>query len=143
MVLLKSHIQGQTEQLITLQQTLDNANAMHSEKDNKIVTLQKQLDLLTQSNEDMSDNSAKTAEQMTELCNTLDERDKKISHLELNLSDVAEEKELLKSEMANQTQELVNQVKDLRAKLEEVPLYIYIFFNQQYFYKLCYNLCSV
>ena len=96
---------------------------MHSEKDNKIVTLQKQLDLLTQSNEDMSDNSAKTAEQMTELCNALDERDQRISHLELNLSDGAEEKELLKSEMANQTQELVNQVKDLRAKLEEVPLY--------------------
>ena len=96
---------------------------MHSEKDNKIVTLQKQLDLLTQSNEGMSDNSAKTAEQMTELCNALDERDQRISHLELNLSDVAGEKELLKSEMANQTQELVNQVKDLRAKLEEVPLY--------------------
>ena len=142
MVLLKTHIQGQTEQLITLQQTLDNANAMHNENDNKIVTLQKQLDLLTQSNEDMSHNSAKTAEQMTELCNALDERDQRISHLELNLSDVAEEKELLKSEMANQTQELVNQVKDLRAKLEEVPLYSLIF-NQQYFYELCYNLCCV
>lgn len=128
MVLLKTHIQEQTEQLITLQETLNNSNTMHNEKDKKIVMLQKQLDGLTRSNEDMSNNSAKIAEQMTELCNALDERDERISHLELTLSDVAEERELLKNEMANQTQELVNQVKDLRAKLEEVPLY----FNLQY-----------
>ena len=126
-MLLKKHIQEQTEQLISMQETLDNSNTMHNEKDNKIATLQQQLDTLTQSNADMSNNSQAIAEQMVELRNALDDRNKRISFLELNLSEVAEERELLKNEMASQAQELLNQVKDLRAQLEEVRLFVVVY----------------
>jgi chromosome segregation ATPase len=126
-VLLKTHIQKQTEQLISMQETLDNSNTMHDEKDNKIATLQQQLDTLTQSNADMSNNSQAIAEQMVELRNALDDRNKRISFLELNLCEVAEERELLKNEMASQAQELLNQVKDLRAQLEEVRLFVVVY----------------
>jgi chromosome segregation ATPase len=105
-----------------MQETLDGSDAMHDEKDNRISTLEQQLYTLTQSNEDMSNNSQAIAEQMIELRNAVDDRNQRISHLELNLSEMSEERELLKSEMANQTQELLNQVKDLRAQLEEVRL---------------------
>lgn len=126
-MLLKTHIQKQTEQLISMQETLDNSNTMHDEKDNKIATLQQQLDTLTQSNADMSNNSQAIAEQMVELRNALDDRNKRISFLELNLCEVAEERELLKNEMASQAQELLNQVKDLRAQLEEVRLFVVVY----------------
>lgn len=126
-MLLKTHIKKQTEQLISMQETLDNSNTMHDEKDNKIATLQQQLDTLTQSNADMSNNSQAIAEQMVELRNALDDRNKRISFLELNLCEVAEERELLKNEMASQAQELLNQVKDLRAQLEEVRLFVVVY----------------
>ncbi len=110
-----------------MQEAIDNSNRIHNEKDNEkdneISTLQQQLNTLTQSNDDMSNNSQTISEQMVELRNALDDRNQRISHLELNLSEVAEERQLLKSEMANQTQELLNQVKNLRAQLEEVRLF--------------------
>ena len=99
---------------------LENSNTMNKEKDNQIDTLQQQLETLIQSNEDLSNNSKTVSEQMLELRNVLEDRNQRISHLELNLSETAEERELVKNEMTNQTQELFNQVKDLRTQLEEV-----------------------
>lgn len=103
-----------------MQEALNNSIASSNDKDNKIETLQQQLHTLKQANQDMSNNSRTIAEQMIELRNTLDDRNKRISSLELNLSELSEERELLKNEMTNQTQGLLNQFKDLRIQLDEV-----------------------
>lgn len=117
-----------------MQETLDNSNAIHNEKDGKIATLEQQLESLSQINEDMSSNSKTVAEQMVELRNALDDRNQSISRLEINLSELAEERELLKKEMANQTQDLLNQMKDLRSQLQEVHVCMSLVEYYEYLY---------
>lgn len=118
--LLKSHVQEQTEKILSSEEELRRYSSACREKENRISILEQQLGSLSQTNEERSKSSEKISQQMLELQNLLNDRNQKISHLEISLSEVSEEKELMRSEMTKQSQELLEQVRDLRARLDEV-----------------------
>ena len=82
------------------------------------------MESLSQVNEEMSRNTESFGQQMLELQNLLSDRNKKISHLEISLSEVSEERELMKSEMEKQSQEFLDQIKNLRDELNEVCIHL-------------------
>lgn len=105
-----------------MQESLNDSNLLHKDKDDQISALQQQADSLSQNIADMSNNSQTIAQQMIELRSVLDDRNERIAAMEHNLNEVEDEKELLKTQLREQTEDLLNQVKVLRTQLQEVSM---------------------
>ena len=115
--MVKRHLQEQVEKNLSSQEELSTTEQQCREKEERISLLDQQLT-------DLAQGSETVGQQMIELQNALNDRNQKISHLEISLSELAEERDIMKNEMQNQSHGLLGQITELHDQLNEVRLHV-------------------